>query len=152
MSSQIDAQLKYPFSMLVAWRGPGKTTFTKSLLKEGNWLIHPTTQRVIWCYAKHQPDLLSDLTEILPAIEYVQRIPAEIDSVFDRSVNNLIILDDMMDEAATQDNRIFQLFTRGRHDNLAVIYLTQNLFYKNQREISLNSEYKVIFKNPRLRI
>ena len=68
--------------------------------------------------------------------------------MFDRSVNNLIILDDMMDEA-TQDKRISQLFTRGCHDNLSVIYLTQNLFHKKQREISLNSDYMVIFKNPR---
>ena len=52
----------------------------------------------------------------------------------------------MMDEA-TQDNRISRLFTRGRHDNLSD--LTQNLFHKNQREISLNSDYMVIFKKPR---
>ena len=54
----------------------------------------------------------------------------------------------MMDEA-TQDKRISQLFTRGRHDNLSIISLTQNIFHKNQREISLNSDYMVIFKNPR---
>ena len=99
MSSQIDVQLKDPFSMVVAGeRGAGKTTFTKKLLKEENWLIHPTPQRAIWCYAKQQPNLLSDLTEILPAIEYVQGIPSEMDSIFDRSVNNLIILYDMMDD------------------------------------------------------
>ena len=27
-----------------------------------NWLIHPTSRRTIWCYAKHQLDLLSQLT------------------------------------------------------------------------------------------
>ena len=54
----------------------------------------------------------------------------------------------MMDEA-TQDKRISRLFTRGRHDNLSIISLTQNIFHKNQREISLNSDYMVIFKNPR---
>ena len=42
------------------------------------------------------------LTEILRAIDYVQGIPSERDSMFDCSVNNLIILDNMMDEA-TQD-------------------------------------------------
>ena len=52
MSSQIDVQLKDPFSMVVAGgRGAGKTTFTKKLLKEENWLIHPTPQRAIWYYA-----------------------------------------------------------------------------------------------------
>ena len=128
MSLQIDVHLKHPFRMLVAGgRSAGKTTFMKILLKEGNWLIHPTLLRVIWCYAKHKPDLLSELTEVLPAIEYAQGIPSEIDTMFDRSVNNLIILDDMMYEAP-QDKRISQLFTRGGHDNLSFIYLTQNLF------------------------
>ena len=59
MSLQIDVRLQYPFSMLVAGgRVAGKTTFTKHLLKERNWLIHPTPQRIIWFYAKHQPNLL----------------------------------------------------------------------------------------------
>ena len=72
---------------------------------------------------KHPPDFLNELTEIFSTIEYVQGILSEVDSMVDRSVNNLIILDDMMDEA-TQDKRISQLSTRGRHDNLSVIYLT----------------------------
>ena len=59
MSLQIDVQLQHPFSRLVAGgRGAGKTLFTKHLLKKGNWLTHPTPQRIIWCYAKHQPNLL----------------------------------------------------------------------------------------------
>ena len=40
------------------------------------------------------------------------------------------------------------MFTRGLHYNLSVIYLTQNLFHKNQRALSLNSDFMVIFKNP----
>ena len=60
---------------------------------------------------------------------------------------DLIILNDLMDEAS-KSIKITQLFTRGRHDNLSVIYLTQNLFHKNQRALSLNSDYMVIFKNP----
>ena len=112
MSLQLDERLQHPFSMLVAGgTGAGKTAFTKHLLKEGNWLIHPTPQRIIWCYAKHQPNLLKELTEIVQAIQYVQGIPSEIDSLFDQNVNNLIILDSTMDEAS-QDKRISQLFTR----------------------------------------
>ena len=52
-----------------------------------------------------------------------------------------------MDEAS-KNLKVTQLFTRGRHDNLFVIYLTQNLFRKNQRAFNLNSDYMVIFKNP----
>lgn len=121
MSLQIDVHLIHLFSMLVAGvKGSGKTTFTKHLLKERNWLIHPTPQRVIWYHAWHQPDLINKLTEILPVIEYVKGISSEMDSMFDGSVNNLITLDGIMDEAA-QDKQISQLFTIGRHDNLSVI-------------------------------
>ena len=162
MSLQINVQLQHPFSMLVACgRGAGKTNFTKHLLIEGNWLIHPTPQRIIWCYAKHQLNLLKELTEIVQAIEYVQGISSKTDSLFHRNVSSYIILDGLMDQA-TQDKRISQLFARGRHGNLSVISFTQKhfhknqrekstqkLFHKNQREISLNSDYMVIFKSPR---
>ena len=67
--------------------------------------------------------------EVVQAVDYVQGILSEIDSLFDRNVNNLIILDDMMDEV-TQDKRVSKLFTRGRHDNVSVIYLTQIFFTK----------------------
>ena len=95
-----------------------------------------------------KPNLLKELMGFVKAVEYVQGIQPEIDSLFDWNVNNLIILDDMMDEG-TQDKRVSRLFRKGRHNNLSFIYLTQNLFHKNQREISLNSDCMVIFKNPR---
>ena len=45
---------------------------------------------------------------------------------------------------------VVNLFTKGsHHNNLSVIFITQNLFHRGQREISLNSNYIVIFKNPR---
>ena len=68
--------------------------------------------------------------------------------MFKKQINNVIILDDIMDEA-TRDKRMAKMFTRRCHNNLSVIFLTQNLFHKNQSRISLNSGYMVIFKNPR---
>ncbi len=50
------------------------------------------------------------------------------------------------------DGRIAEIFTKiSHHKNLSVLYLTQNLFYKNaqSRTISLNSHFLVIFKNTR---
>ena len=50
------------------------------------------------------------------------------------------------------DKRITNLFTKGsHHKNLSVILLLQNLFYngKETRNISLNTHYIVLFKNPR---
>ena len=139
----------HPFSMLISGgRKAGKTEFTKSILRYSNKMVNEPIKRIVWCYSKHQPDLLKELNEINKDIEYVEGIPSDINNEFDRNTTNLIILDDLMDEAS-KDERIAQLFTRGRHDNLSVIYMTQNLFQKNQRNISLNSDYLVIFKNAR---
>ena len=146
----MDVRLSHPFSMLVSGgRGVGKTEFTKKLLNNHRQHIHPMIKRVVWFYAKHQPNLFEDLHKIFGgSIEYINGIPENLDEMFDRNVTNLIIFDDMMDEVG-DDRRITQLFTRGRHDNLSVIFLTQNLFHSKQRALSLNSDYIVIFKNPR---
>ena len=57
-----------------------------------------------------------------------------------------------LDLMAETDGRVTNLFTKkSHHSNTSVIYLVQNLFPKNKesRTISLNSQYMVIFKNPR---
>ena len=74
--------------------------------------------------------------------------PEELDKYFKKKKRNLIILYDLLDEAS-KSLKITQLFTCGRHDNPFVIYITQNVFHKNQQALSLNSNYMVIFKNPR---
>ena len=53
---------------------------------------------------------------------------------------------------AETDGRVTNLFTKkSHHSDTSVIYLVQNLFPKNKesRTISLNSQYMVVFKNPR---
>ena len=130
--------------MLVSGRrGVGKTEFTKKLLKSR--LIAPPPE-CIWCYAKHQQDLFKELMKI--NVEYVEGIPGELDKYLTKNKKNLFILDNFIDEAS-KSLKVTPLFTRGRHDNLSVIYITENLFHKNQRTIGLNSTYMMIFKNPR---
>ena len=130
--------------MLVSGRrGVGKTEFIKKLLKSR--LIAPPSERIVWCYAKHQQDLFEGLMKM--NVESVEGIPGELDKHFKKNKRNLIILNDLMDEAS-KILKVIQLFTRCRHDNLSMIYLTQNLFHKNQSAFSLNSNYMVIFKKP----
>ena len=50
------------------------------------------------------------------------------------------------------DERVSQIFTRvSHHKSLSVVFLTQNLFYgsKQNRTISLNAHYLILFKNAR---
>ena len=59
----------------------------------------------------------------------------------------LVIIDDMMTD---MDKRIMDLFVRGRHLNVSVIFVTHNIFYKAPalRTIRLNAKFLVLFKNP----
>lgn len=137
---------KHPFTCLVA--GPtqsGKTHFIFELLKNLHVLIEPVPTKIIWCYGEYQ-EKLDDLPANVHksyALEALDQInPAE---------KNLVIIDDLMDEAGNS-KQVSKLFTKGSHHrNLSVILVVQNLFHQGKvmRTISLNSHYIILFKNPR---
>ena len=59
----------------------------------------------------------------------------------------LVIIDDLMTESGKD---VVKIFTKtSHHRDLSVFFITQNLFHHGQREISLNANYVVVFKNPR---
>ena len=106
--------------------------------------MNPVPEEVIWCYGEWQlgyNQLKREgviFTEGLPKVEE-----------WSTNKRRLVILDDLMSET---DDRVTKLFTKGSHHrNISVMYIVQNLFGKNkeQRTISLNSHYLVVFKNPR---
>ena len=87
-------------------------------------MIDPSPERVTWYYGEWQSAYENlDISNL-----YLEEgLPTS----FDASKRNVVVLDDLMAET--------------------VIYIVQNLFPKNKesRTISLNSQYKVMFKNPR---
>ena len=54
-------------------------------------------------------------------------------------------------QSASGNQLVENLFTNGKHLNVSVVFMSQNLFYTgNQcRTVSLNSTYIEVFKNPR---
>jgi hypothetical protein len=69
---------------------------------------------------------------------------------FTSDETNLLILDDLM-SAASGSTSVANLFTRASHHrNMSVILILQNLYHqgKSMRDISLNTKYTVLFKNP----
>jgi len=93
-----------------------------------------------------------DMLVSTPNIEFVKgtQTALEQDTYFNVNKRNLIVFDDQMIDAG-KDQRIIHMFTRGSQQrNLSVIYIVQNLFHKGKgsRNISLNSHYLVLFKNP----
>ena len=141
-------KLHHPFSMLVAGpRGAGKNEFVKQLLSLQRYILTNPPKKIVWFYGRHQPDLL---TQEIPSIEFYEGLPANIEAMFDTSKRNICSNDDLM-QNASGNQLVENLFTNGRHLNLSVVFVSQNLFYagKKCRTISLNSTYIVVFKNLR---
>jgi hypothetical protein len=96
---------------------------------------------ILWCHSENNAPLhLIDFAFVkgVPEFENPEHIPT------------LIVLDDLMDSAYS--TKVSQLFTKGsRHRNISLILITENLFHQgpSSRDISLNTKYIVIFKNPR---
>lgn len=149
----MDLRLKHPFTCIVSgMTGCGKSYFVKHLLQQLNDMVEPKPQRLIWLYGQDQA-LYHTMRHELPHIEFYKGIPAELDQddYFDISIPNMVIIDDLMSDCKN-DERLTKLFTIGsHHKNLSVIFIVQNLFLQGRemRNISLNTHYFVIFKNPR---
>ena len=145
-------KLRHPFTMMVAAStGGGGDMVCQNLLENREQWISPAPQRIIWIYGQWQP-LYAEMQGIIPGMEFVKGIPATIEDeqFLNPAIRNLIVIDDLMSEASN-DKRICDLFTKGSHHcNLSVICL-QNLYYlgKESRTMSLNSQYLVVFNNPR---
>lgn len=140
--------LKHPFNLLCA--GPtlaGKSSFITDLVNNiQNGSVAPRIEKVIWCHAELNARPSGVLFE---NISYRNGIPDKFEN--NENIPTLIVLDDFMLEA-NSSARICDLFTKGSHHrNLSVILITQNIFHRGSfsRDISLNSKYLVVFKNPR---
>ena len=152
----------HPFTMTLAGnRRTGKTHFTKTLLlRNSQFIASPPLDSIIWFYGASQQNVHDELTEVLQAhgqqIEFVRDLPQEGGKTLQEFVNErsgqrkLIVLDDLMEKASNRSD-VAALFTHGRHEDVSVVFLTQNLFHKSKyaRDMSLNTDYMVLFKNPR---
>ena len=141
-----DLKLQHPFCMMVA--GPtmcGKTRWVQNMIENNQDIIQPCPTRIIWSYKCWQPAYESVAKQ--NDVRFVRGIN-------DKMINGsqqptLLIIDDQMSDV---DDRVVDWFTRGcHHDNVSLVYITQNLFFQDKRfrTASLNCHYLVLFKNPR---
>ena len=116
--------------------------FTFKFISESQDLITPPPEKIIYCYGEYQ-----EIFNNYPHVTFIEGLPDI--SQFDGKQRTLVILDDLMTE--TNDS-VSNIFTKvSHHRNVSVVYLSQNLFYKSKqnRTMSLNAHYMVLFKNPR---
>lgn len=133
--------MTHPASWLIS--GPtrsGKTVFVKNLIEYQ--MFRPMSQKIVYCYGAYQP-----LFRTLKHVEFVEGLPSNLSTL----QNALVTVDELMAEVGN-DTRLRKLFTKGSHHrNLSIIFIVQNLFHqgKEMRTIHLNSQYLVLYKNPR---
>lgn len=139
----------HPFNCIIS--GPtmgGKTYLLKEILKFKDILIKPSPTKLIYCYKAWQK-AYDEIKTYNPNIQFQEGI---VDTeLLNPAVVNLIIFDDLMSECINS-NTIMNLFTVGsHHKNTSVFFITQNIFSKGKfsRDITLNSSYMIIFRNPR---
>jgi hypothetical protein len=139
----MEVRLRHPFTCTVA--GPtssGKTQFVFRLISHANELIHPSPERILYCYGEFQSSYLE-----LPQVKFHEGL-SEVKR-FDGRHRILLIIDDFMNE---MNQNVYNIFTKlPHHRNVSVIFLTQNLFHRNKhvQTMNLNTHYTVLFKNPR---
>ena len=138
-------KLLHPFTCLISGpTGCGKSSLVKDLIQQN--AIEPKPERIVWLYVEDQP-----LYKQLKNVEFIQGIPDDLEMMFKANRNNLLVLDDLMTQAHS-DPRLTRLFSVGSHHrNLSIIFIIHNLFHQGRemRNLSLNSHYIILFKNPR---
>lgn len=140
-------KLQHPFTSLVSGpTGCGKSSLVKDLILQDG--ISPKPERIVWLYVEDQP-MYQQLAK--HNVEFIKGIPDNFEDIFDARYKNLLILDDLMTECHS-DPRLTRMFSVGSHHrNLSIIFIIHNLFHqgKEMRNLSLNSHYILLFKNPR---
>ena len=123
----------------------GKTTFTLELLDRRNEIFDCQPNRVIWCYGIYQHELNAILNKkgyiVHPGIIPVSKIQPY----------DIVVFDDLLNES-TSSKEVTDMFTKtAHHKPCFIIFIMQNLFPpgKESRTRALNTQYYIIFKNPR---
>ena len=144
-----DLRLKENFKIFISGpSGCGKTTFLVDLIKNiSQFTIKPPLQ-IVYFYKEWQPkfDFLGE--------EYNVMFLLDNENIIDQEKQlkspSFVIFDDMLNSLNLK--AVAELYTvHGRHLNLSLAFLSQKLFLNNDyfRQISQNSDYICVFKNPR---
>ena len=138
-------KLVWPFTLLISGpSGSGKSTLVHEMIKQPD-CMDKTPKNIVIAYSQMQ-QLYSDIARStnIP-VKFIKGIPAESQI----QSGSLLIIDDLL---GVDSKSIAAWFTvLSHHKNTSVIYLVQNIFFKNpeHRTASLNTHYLAILKNPR---
>jgi len=152
-----DIRFKSGFNCIVSGpSGSGKTTWVRNLLKLKSQLFTRTPAKVFLFYNMKQPiydqmkseHLVDELIDVSTQMPTLQELTNMVQPYKDDG-GSVVIFDDMLSDLNPDFEKIF--CNLSHHTTASVIFLTQNLFYKDKiyRTLSLNTHYFVFMKNDR---
>lgn len=157
MSPQVyDGRLKHPFSLICS--GPsqsGKSTFICDFVKNHRNCVDTTFDNIYWFYGVETQMVKNDQEFCLlgTTIQFVEGLPEDLEQYIDEERTNMLIFDDLMDQAVNSQV-IVDLFTKNiHHKNISCILSLQNYFHNGQNNrglrstIERNTNYLVLFPN-----
>ena len=145
-----DITLKGNFKLFIS--GPsqcGKTFFVADLLQNIETFAREPPQAVVYIYSVWQTKFDEMKTLVTYFIEDNENIYDTIREIASNQPT-MVVFDDLINSKTIQT--IAKLYTvDGRHMNLSMVFLTQRMFVNDEyfRQVSQNSDYFCVFKNPR---
>ena len=152
-----DTRLQTPFNMLISGpNGSGKTSLVKNLLTMSDDMFTKKPSKVFLFYKMMQniytemkdQNLVHELINVNQGMPDLNEIRDMVEPYKDGN-GSLMIFDDIMTHLSKDFENIF--CNLSHHMNCSVIFLTQNMFYRDPafRTMSLNSHYIIAMNNPR---
>jgi hypothetical protein len=134
--------IKSSFTLILSGSsGCGKTMFFKKLIESN--IIQPPPSQIVICYGVNQR-LYYEINTSIPIIRH-EGFSQDLLSTM--SPGSLLFIDDLMNFKTDQFTEIFTKFSH--HMSISCIFVTQNLFLKELRTLSLNAMFIVLFKSIR---
>jgi hypothetical protein len=140
----------HPFTCVInGMTCSGKSFFITKFIKHLHSMVDTKIEEVIWCYGI-ATDAQKDLSKICPVpIKFIYGIPDFEEVCGTNPKPRLVVLEDQINNLSAA---VSNLWLRGvHHSNCSALMTSQSLYSKNKvmRDISLNTQYYVIFFSPR---
>ena len=125
----------------------GKSTLLFEILKTKN-IFNEIFHCITYHFSEEQ-ELFEKMKKTIPNITFIKGLPKDIKK--HGNSHCLLIIDDLLAEAANSDLILDLFLKKSHHLKKSLFLLTQNLYYQGKyfRNLSLNCDYFIIFKNPR---
>jgi len=151
-----DIRFQHPQTHYVS--GPSTSGKTHKILdlirkKDDVFVGGDKIQNIILCYDSWQ-DAYDTFKRDCKVNHFLNKMPTEEEFInltkpYKNKGGSIVVIDDMLSNLDANLDKIFRV--TARHNNVSAFVLFQSLFppYKYARQLSLNSKYFHLFKNPR---